>query len=97
MTNFSRLDLDDCKNSDYDKLDLHRYTDDIILVSESGKQMKRELDLIDVWLIRAMPFAQFSIHISQKKALIRYILRTSLPKVLTKHVDGSLHYTLSLL
>ncbi|NLC49339.1 MAG: isoleucine--tRNA ligase, partial [Bacteroidales bacterium] len=55
------LNLDDCKKLDYDKLDLHRpYSDDIILVSESGKPMKRELDLIDVWFDSgAMPFAQF--------------------------------------
>ena len=55
------LNLDDCKKLDYDKLDLHRpYADDIILVSESGKPMKRELDLIDVWFDSgAMPFAQF--------------------------------------
>ncbi len=55
------LNLDDCKKLDYDQLDLHRpYTDDIILVSESGKPMKRELDLIDVWFDSgAMPFAQF--------------------------------------
>ena len=34
----------------YDKIDLHRpYVDDIILVSASGKPMKRESDLIDVW------------------------------------------------
>ncbi len=40
--------------------DLHRpFIDDVILVSESGKQMKRELDLIDVWFDSgAMPFAQ---------------------------------------
>lgn len=45
---------------DYDKLDLHRpYVDNIILVSESGKPMHRELDLIDVWFDSgAMPFAQ---------------------------------------
>ena len=44
----------------YDKIDLHRpYVDDIILVSESGKPMKRELDLIDVWFDSgAMPYAQ---------------------------------------
>ena len=55
------LNLDDCKKLDYDQLDLHRpYADDIILVSESGKPMKRELDLIDVWFDSgAMPFAQF--------------------------------------
>lgn len=44
----------------YDKIDLHRpYVDDIILVSESGKPMKREMDLIDVWFDSgAMPYAQ---------------------------------------
>ena len=41
-------------------LDLHRpYVDDITLVSESGKPMRREPDLIDVWFDSgAMPFAQ---------------------------------------
>jgi isoleucyl-tRNA synthetase len=40
--------------------DLHRpYVDDIILVSESGKPMYREPDLIDVWFDSgAMPYAQ---------------------------------------
>jgi len=44
----------------YDKIDLHRpYVDDIILVSSTGKAMKRELDLIDVWFDSgAMPYAQ---------------------------------------
>lgn len=41
--------------------DLHRpYVDDVILVSESGKEMFREPDLIDVWFDSgAMPFAQW--------------------------------------
>ena len=41
-------------------IDLHRpYVDNIVLVSASGKPMKRELDLIDVWFDSgAMPFAQ---------------------------------------
>ena len=45
----------DCKN-----IDLHRpYVDNIILVSASGKAMKRELDLIDVWFDSgSMPYAQ---------------------------------------
>ena len=44
----------------YEKIDLHRpYVDDVILVSESGKPMKRETDLIDVWFDSgAMPYAQ---------------------------------------
>ncbi|MEG2181166.1 MAG: class I tRNA ligase family protein, partial [Bacteroidales bacterium] len=44
----------------YDKIDLHRpYVDDITLISASGKPMKREMDLIDVWFDSgAMPYAQ---------------------------------------
>ena len=43
------------------EFDLHRpYVDDIYLVSPTGKQMKRELDLIDVWFDSgAMPYAQW--------------------------------------
>ena len=48
------------KTDDYNAFDLHRpYIDNVILVSESGKPMKRESDLIDVWFDSgAMPFAQ---------------------------------------
>ena len=48
------------ENYDVKNIDLHRpYVDDILLVSASGKPMKRELDLIDVWFDSgAMPFAQ---------------------------------------
>ena len=44
----------------YDKIDLHRpYVDDIVLVSPTGKPMKREADLIDVWFDSgSMPYAQ---------------------------------------
>ena len=54
------LDLNDYKDLEYDDIDLHRpYVDNIILVSDSGKPMHRELDLIDVWFDSgAMPFAQ---------------------------------------
>ena len=50
----------DYSPANYDKIDLHRpYVDDITLVSESGKPMKRETDLIDVWFDSgAMPYAQ---------------------------------------
>ncbi|MDR2682817.1 MAG: isoleucine--tRNA ligase [Dysgonamonadaceae bacterium] len=43
-----------------DRLDLHRpYVDRIVLASASGKPMKRETDLIDVWFDSgAMPYAQ---------------------------------------
>jgi len=48
------------ENYDVKNIDLHRpYVDGIILVSKSGKPMKRELDLIDVWFDSgAMPYAQ---------------------------------------
>ena len=50
----------DMSQSNYDKIDLHRpYVDYIVLVSESGKPMKRETDLIDVWFDSgSMPYAQ---------------------------------------
>ena len=50
----------DMSKENYDKIDLHRpYVDYIVLVSESGKPMKRESDLIDVWFDSgSMPYAQ---------------------------------------
>ena len=50
----------DYSQENYDKIDLHRpFVDDVVLVSLSGKPMKRELDLIDVWFDSgAMPYAQ---------------------------------------
>ncbi len=50
----------DNSTENYSKFDLHRpYVDDIVLVSRSGKPMKRETDLIDVWFDSgAMPYAQ---------------------------------------
>ena len=55
----------------YDKIDLHRpYVDDIILVSEDGKPMKRESDLIDVWFDSgAMPYAQIHYPFENKDIL----------------------------
>jgi isoleucyl-tRNA synthetase len=48
------------ENYDVKNIDLHRpYVDGIVLASASGKPMKRELDLIDVWFDSgAMPYAQ---------------------------------------
>ena len=50
----------DYAQANYDRIDMHRpYVDDIVLVSEAGKPMKREIDLIDVWFDSgAMPYAQ---------------------------------------
>ncbi|HOI77989.1 MAG TPA: isoleucine--tRNA ligase, partial [Petrimonas sp.] len=55
------FDLKEYRDLEYGKIDLHRpYVDNIVLVSETGKPMHRELDLIDVWFDSgAMPFAQF--------------------------------------
>ncbi|MCH4155385.1 MAG: isoleucine--tRNA ligase [Muribaculaceae bacterium] len=54
----------------YEKIDLHRpYVDQIILVSDSGKPMKRELDLIDVWFDSgSMPYAQIHYPFENKEA-----------------------------
>ncbi len=48
------------ENYDPKVIDLHRpYVDQIVLVSQSGQPMYRELDLIDVWFDSgAMPYAQ---------------------------------------
>jgi isoleucyl-tRNA synthetase len=50
----------DNSQSNYEQFDLHRpFVDEIILVSDSGKKMLREPDLIDVWFDSgAMPYAQ---------------------------------------
>ncbi|HEX2535114.1 MAG TPA: isoleucine--tRNA ligase, partial [Chitinophagaceae bacterium] len=51
-------------------LDLHKpYVDEVVLVSESGKPMHREPDLIDVWFDSgAMPYAQWHYPFENKEA-----------------------------
>jgi isoleucyl-tRNA synthetase len=51
----------DMSKENYELVDLHKnYVDKITLVSASGKPMKRESDLIDVWFDSgAMPYAQW--------------------------------------
>ncbi len=51
----------DFSEENYAKVDLHKnIVDEIILVSPSGKPMKREADLIDVWFDSgSMPYAQW--------------------------------------
>ncbi len=50
----------DMSDENYQRIDLHRpYVDYIKLVTDDGKPMKREVDLIDVWFDSgAMPYAQ---------------------------------------
>ena len=54
------FDPADMSKANYDRIDLHRpYVDRIFLVSDSGRKMTRESDLIDVWFDSgAMPYAQ---------------------------------------
>ena len=61
----------DYSQSNYDKIDLHRpFVDDVVLVSATGKAMKRELDLIDVWFDSgAMPYAQIHYPFENKELL----------------------------
>lgn len=55
----------------YDKLDLHKnYVDEIVLVSETGKPMHRESDLIDVWFDSgSMPYAQWHYPFENKELI----------------------------
>ena len=58
---FSEFKSNDMSDENYSKIDLHKnVVDSIILVSNSGKKMKREEDLIDVWFDSgSMPYAQW--------------------------------------
>ena len=61
----------DMSRENYDRIDLHRpYVDDIVLVSpKTGRPMKRELDLIDVWFDSgSMPYAQIHYPFENKEA-----------------------------
>lgn len=57
---FEGFKVGNMSEENYAKIDLHKnIVDEIILVSDSGKPMKRESDLIDVWFDSgAMPYAQ---------------------------------------
>jgi isoleucyl-tRNA synthetase len=57
---YAAFDPFDMSDANYDRIDLHRpFVDDIVLVSPSGKSMRRESDLIDVWFDSgSMPYAQ---------------------------------------
>ena len=57
---FEGFEIGNMSEENYAKIDLHKnFVDEIILVSASGKPMKREADLIDVWFDSgSMPYAQ---------------------------------------
>ena len=58
---FADFEVGNMSDENYDKVDLHKnIVDQITLVSKSGKTMKREADLIDVWFDSgSMPYAQY--------------------------------------
>jgi isoleucyl-tRNA synthetase len=61
----------DMSEVNYAQIDLHKnYVDTITLVSASGKPMKREADLIDVWFDSgAMPYAQWHYPFENKELI----------------------------
>jgi isoleucyl-tRNA synthetase len=68
-------------------LDLHKpYVDEIVLVSKSGKPMKRVPDLIDVWFDSgAMPYAQWGLDYDKLKKGEKYPYK--LPEGVSKFED----------
>ncbi len=63
--------IGDMSEANYDLVDLHKnVVDDIVLVSPSGKPMKRETDLIDVWFDSgSMPYAQWHYPFENKELI----------------------------
>ena len=61
----------DMSKENYDKIDMHRpYVDYIVLVSYSGKPMKRESDLIDLWFDSgSMPYAKIHYPFENKELI----------------------------
>ena len=68
---FKNFEIGNMSNENYAKIDLHKnIVDKIVLVSDSGKPMKRESDLIDVWFDSgAMPYAQLHYPFENKKLI----------------------------
>ncbi|MGC1515027.1 MAG: isoleucine--tRNA ligase [Maribacter sp.] len=68
---FEDFIVGDMSDANYEKIDLHKnIVDQITLVSGSGKPMKRESDLIDVWFDSgAMPYAQWHYPFENKELI----------------------------
>ena len=68
---FKAFEIGNMSEENYDLVDLHKnVVDDIVLVSPSGKPMKRESDLIDVWFDSgAMPYAQWHYPFENKEKI----------------------------
>jgi isoleucyl-tRNA synthetase len=68
---FKAFEIGNMTEENYDLVDLHKnVVDDIVLVSPSGKPMKRESDLIDVWFDSgSMPYAQWHYPFENKEKI----------------------------
>lgn len=68
---FKSFEIGNMSDENYAQIDLHKnIVDKIILVSESGKPMKRESDLIDVWFDSgSMPYAQLHYPFENKELI----------------------------
>jgi isoleucyl-tRNA synthetase len=68
---FNDFEVGNMSEENYDQIDLHKnVVDKIILVSPSGKPMKRESDLIDVWFDSgSVPYAQWHYPFENKELI----------------------------
>lgn len=68
---YASFEVGNMTEENYDKVDLHKHiVDTITLVSPSGKPMKRESDLIDVWFDSgSMPYAQWHYPFENKELI----------------------------
>ncbi len=68
---FADFEVGNMSEENYEKIDLHKnIVDQITLVSPSGKPMKRESDLIDVWFDSgSMPYAQWHYPFENKELI----------------------------
>ncbi|MGA1225912.1 MAG: isoleucine--tRNA ligase [Tamlana sp.] len=71
---FEDFEIGNNSEENYAKIDLHKnIVDEIILVSASGKPMKRESDLIDVWFDSgSMPYAQWHYPFENKEKIDKH-------------------------
>jgi isoleucyl-tRNA synthetase len=71
---FASFKVGDNSEENYDTIDLHKnIVDKIILVSPSGRPMKREADLIDVWFDSgSMPYAQWHYPFENKELIEKH-------------------------
>ncbi|MFM6934636.1 MAG: isoleucine--tRNA ligase [Flavobacteriales bacterium] len=68
---FADFEIGNMSSENYAQIDLHKHkVDAVILVSPSGKPMKREADLIDVWFDSgSMPYAQWHYPFENKELI----------------------------